>query len=440
MTIFWISSALLMALALALVLPALLKGNPSKPARDEAETARQATLTILRDQMAQLNADLAAGTLDAEQHRASSAEIERRVIEETAAVGASVATAAPRAGSGKPWATVAVIALAIPLVATFGYEHLGNPAAIEPPAAEAAPALADGVTNDQVDVLVKQLAERMKSNPDDLEGWTLLARTYAAMQKFPEAAQAFERATALSPNDASLLADRADVMAVLQGQRAAGEPAKLIARALELDPKNLKALALAGSVTFEAGEYDKAIFYWKQARELAAPASDFANSLDQGIKDAQVAKGEMPSTAAVQAPAAAPATPAIQPVAEQVAVPAAAVTGARVTGRVSLSPQLAAKAAPGDTVFIFARAVEGPRMPLAIQRKTVADLPIDFTLDDSMAMSPAMKLSNFPRVVVGARISKSGNALPSPGDLSGQLSDVKLGAEGLQIVIDSVQP
>lgn len=441
MTIFWISSALLMALAIGLVLPTLLNGSPSTSVRDEAETARQATLAILRDQMAQLNADLAAGTLDAEQHRASSAEIERRVIEETAAVEASVATATPRAGSGKPWATIAVIALAIPLLATYGYEHLGNPAAIEAPAAEAAPALADGVTNDQVEVLVKQLAERMKSNPDDLEGWTLLARTYAAMQKFPEAAQAFERATALSPNDASLLADRADVMAVLQGQRAAGEPARLIARALELDPKNLKALALAGSVAFEAAEYDKAIFYWKQARELAAPASDFANNLDQGIKDAQVAKGEPPSTAVVQAPAATVATPATQPVVESAATPAAAAaTGARVSGRVSLSPQLAAKAAPGDTVFIFARAVEGPRMPLAIQRKTVADLPIDFTLDDSMAMSPAMKLSNFPRVVVGARISKSGNALPSPGDLSGQLSDVKLGTEGLQIVIDSVQP
>jgi cytochrome c-type biogenesis protein CcmH len=199
---------------------------------------------------------------------------------------------------------------------------------------------------------------------------------------------------------------------------------------LELDPKNLKALALAGSVAFESGEYDKAISYWKQARELAAPASDFANNLDQGIRDAQVAKGQPPSNAVVQAPSAT----------EPAATPAAAGNGARVTGRVSLSPQLAAKAAPGDIVFIFARAAEGPRMPLAIQRKTVADLPIDFTLDDSMAMSPAMKLSNFPRVVVGARISKSGNAMPSPGDLSGQLSDVKVGAEGLQIVIDSVQP
>jgi len=436
MSIFWISSALLMALALALVLPTLLKGSPSVPARDEAETARQATLAVLRDQMAQLNADLAAGTIDAEQHRTSSAEIERRVIEETAAVDASAAAGGRLSGGTKPWITVAVIALAIPLIATLGYQRLGNPAAIDAPPPETAPAMADGVTSEQVAVLVKQLAERMKSNPDDLEGWTLLARTYAAMQKFPEAAQAFERATALSPNDATLLADRADVMAVLQGQKAAGEPAKLIARALELDPRNLKALALAGSVAFEAADYDKAISYWKQARELAAPASDFANNLDQGIKDAQVAKGEPPSTAVVQAPSATTA----QPATGQAATPEAAATGARVTGRVSLSPQLAAKAAPGDTVFIFARAVEGPRMPLAIQRKTVADLPIDFTLDDSMAMSPAMKLSNFPRVVVGARISKSGNAMPSPGDLSGQLSDVKVGAEGLQIVIDSVQP
>jgi len=440
MTIFWISSALLMALALALVLPTLLKRSASAVPRDEAQTAREATLAILRDQMAQLNADLAAGTLDAEQHRAGCAEIERRVLEETAAVEASTAPSSRISGSTKPWVTAAVIALAIPLIATLGYQRLGNPAAIDAPPAEAAPALADGVTNEQVEVLVKQLADRMKSNPDDLEGWTLLARTYAAMQKFPEAALAFERATALSPNDASLLADRADVMAVLQGKQARGEPAKLIARALELDPKNLKALALAGSVAFESGEYDKAISYWKQARELAAPASDFANNLDQGIRDAQVAKGEPPSTAVVQAPAATTATAATEPVTEQSATPAAVGTGARVTGRVSLSPQLAAKAAPGDIVFIFARAAEGPRMPLAIQRKTVADLPIDFTLDDSMAMSPAMKLSNFPRVVVGARISKSGNAMPSPGDLSGQLSDVKVGAEGLQIVIDSVQP
>ncbi len=436
MTIFWISTALLMALALAMVLPTLIRRAPADAAPDASAAASHTTLAILRDQLAQLNAELARGSIDPEQHRVSCEEIERRVLEETTAQPAAAGSGGSGAVGRRPWATAAVIAVAIPLLATAAYERLGNPAAIGAPAAVPAAASTDSVTAEQVEGLVKQLAERMQSNPDDLQGWTLLARTYAAMQKFPEAAKAYERATTLSPNDATLLADRADVMAVLQGQRAAGEPAKLIARALELDPKNLKALALAGSVAYEAGDYDRAIAHWTLARELAAPASDFANNLEQGIKDARAAQG---GSGGSGAPTTAPpaATAATPPPSGQTTTASA---NARVTGRVTLSPQLAAKVSPGDTVFIFAKAIEGPRMPLAIVRKTVADLPVTFVLDDSMAMSPAMKLSNFPAVVVGARISKSGNAMPSPGDLSGQVSGVKIGAEGLQIVIDTVQP
>lgn len=429
MSIFWISAALLMALAITLVLPALIKGKAKTGQRDEAHTARQATLAILRDQMAQLNADLASGTIDTAQHQAAREEIERRVLDETTHIASP---AQPRDASRKPWATVAALAVGIPLVTTLIYQQLGNPAAIDAPATPVAQAASEDVSEQQVEALVKQLADRMASNPDDLAGWTLLARTYAAMRRFPEAAKAFERATALSPNDASLLADRADALAMVQGQRVAGEPARLIARAIEIDPKNLKALALAGSVAFEEGNFNKAIEYWGRARELAPPAGDFARNLDQGIQDAQVAMGGSPSTSSAAAPVATPTAPT---------PPATAAAGnARVTGRVTLSPELQARVSAGDTLFVFARAVEGPRMPLAILRKTAADLPMSFTLDDSMAMSPAMKLSNFPHVVVGARISKSGNAMPSPGDLTGQVSDVKVGAEGLQIVIDSVQP
>ena len=438
MTTFWITTALLMALALALVLPALFKRGASNAAPAKAMSARQATLAILRDQAAQLDADLSSGAIDAAQHRVSRDEIERRVLEEAAAVSSVTDSRQPQQATRRPWATAAFLALAIPLLGAGIYQHLGSPAAIDAPSAAQATAGTDGVTADQVEGLVKQLAERMQSNPDDLQGWTLLARTYAAMQKFPEAAKAYERATALAPDNAALLADRADVMAVLQGQRAAGEPAKLIARALEIDPRNLKALALAGSVAYEEGDYDRAIARWTQARELATPASDFANNLEQGIRDARAAQGGSASVA-MASPAAQPPTQG-DPVAVAPAPPASVGAGARVTGRVTLSPQLAGKVSPGDTVFIFARAIEGPRMPLAIVRKTVADLPISFVLDDSMAMSPAMKLSNFANVVVGARISKTGNAMPSPGDLSGQVNGVKLGAEGLQIVIDSVQP
>jgi len=432
MSIFWISAALLMALAITLVLPVLIKGKAQAVQRDEAQTARQATLAILRDQLAQLNADLASGAIDAAQHQTAREEIERRVLEETASIAVPTPAARPHGAGQKPWVTAAGLAVAIPLVTTLVYQQVGNPAAIEAPAAPVAQAASDDVSEQQVEALVKQLADRMESNPDDLAGWTLLARTYAAMRRFPEAAKAFERATALSPNDASLLADRADALAMVQGQRVAGEPAQLIARAIEIDPKNLKALALAGSVAFEEGNFNKAIEYWGRARELAPPAGDFARNLDEGLRDAQVAMGGSPSTSSAAAPVATPAAPT---------PPATAAPGsARVTGRVTLSPELQARVSAGDTVFVFARAVEGPRMPLAILRKTAAELPISFTLDDSMSMSPAMKLSNFPRVVVGARISKTGNAMPSPGDLTGQIADVKVGAEGLQIVIDSVQP
>jgi cytochrome c-type biogenesis protein CcmH len=169
-----------------------------------------------------------------------------------------------------------------------------------------------GVTVEQVETLVKQLAERMESRPDDVQGWTLLARTYAAMQRFPESSAAYAKAVALAPQDAQLLTDHADVLAVLQGQKLAGEPARLVAQALVLDPTNLKALALAGSGAFEAQDYAKALGYWTRARELAPPGSDFANGLDSSIEAAR--KALPPGTqvaAAVTASASAAAVTAV---------------------------------------------------------------------------------------------------------------------------------
>ena len=433
MTIFWILVAALTLLALTLVLPALIKRRPVT-APVEAASARASTIAILRDQRVQLDAELAAGTIDAEQHRVGREEIERRVLEETdAAVPASnvaghtAQTAPPRA-----WKTALVLALGMPLLAIGIYGHLGSPQALVSAPAAIAKGGTEDVTPEQVDKLVKTLAERMEAMPDDVQGWTLLARTYAAMQRFPEADKAYARATTLAPQDAQLLIDHADVRAMLQGQRLAGEPARMIARALELDAKNVKGLALAGGVAYEAGDNAQAVRYWKQARELTPDGSEFADNLDKGIEQAQSANPSAAGGAAASGET--PSARADAPTTDGSAPPA------RVTGQVSLSPALASKVAPTDTVFIFARAAEGPRMPLAILRRTVADLPITFTLDDSMAMSPAMKLSKFPVVQVGARVSRSGNAMPTPGDLTGQLDAVKTGSEDLKIVIDSVQP
>jgi cytochrome c-type biogenesis protein CcmH len=438
MTTFWILTAALTALALAHVLPVLLRPRPAKAPADTA-ARRASTLAILREQAAQLDAELAAGSLDAEQHLAAREDIERRVLDETDQVGSgTVKTASTNTTAERPWKSAWLLGLGVPLLVATIYSRVGSPQAIvAPPAPPVASLGADNVSDEQVEELVSKLAAAMEQKPDDLAGWTLLARTYAVLQRFPEASKAYARATALAPNDAQLLADHADVLAMQQGQKISGEPARLVTRALQIDPKNLKALALAGGAAYEAGQYPQAIEYWTLARQMSPPDTPFSENLDRSLVDARNAQqGGAPGTTVPSEATAAPSVSSTNGGAAQ--TPAAA--SAHVAGSVSLSPSLAAKASPTDTVFIFARAAEGPRMPLAILRRTVADLPISFTLDDAMAMSPAMKLSNFPVVVVGARVSKSGNALPSPGDLSGQVSGVKTGTEGLQIVIDTVQP
>ena len=201
---------------------------------------------------------------------------------------------------------------------------------------------------------------------------------------------------------------------MLQGQRADGEPTRLIEQALALDPNNLKALALAGTAALERKDAAAALRYWTRARELAPQGSDFAAGLDRSL---EVARGGSPSVAQVP--------------------PAAA---ASVQGVVSLAPALAARVEPGDTVFIYARAAKGPRMPLAIIKRKASELPMAFTLDDSTAMSSDSKLSGTAQLIIMARVSRSGQAMPQSGDMMGQLGPVSPGATGLALTIDSVQP
>ncbi|MDH5538506.1 MAG: c-type cytochrome biogenesis protein CcmI [Rhizobacter sp.] len=425
MTVFWVASAGLLVLALGLLLPTLFRER-SVAESTRHGSARQANLAILRDQLRQLDAELAAGSLDAEQHRLSRLEIERRVLEEE-----SVEERPASAGPARK--TALALLLTLPLFTIGAYALFGNVSGLDPAAAVARVDPAGEITLPQVEEMVEKLARRLESQTtpqaSDLEGWTMLARSYSVLQRFDDASRAFARAIALSPNDAQLLADRADVMGAAQGQKLAGEPMRLIERALQIDPRNAKALALAGSAAYEHKDFAAAVRHWSDARQIVPADSDFGRGLDSSIADARAAAQRSGATvSATAAPAAASGAAA------------AALPGAQVSGRVSLAPALAARAAPTDTVFIFARAAEGPRVPLAVLRHTVAELPIDFTLDDSMAMSPQMKLSAFPLVVVGARVSKSGNAMPQSGDLQGQAASVKLGSKGIDLVIDSVQP
>ena len=196
-----------------------------------------------------------------------------------------------------------------------------------------------------------------------------------------------------------------------------GAPEKFIAQALQADPDNVKALALAGTVAFQRRDFKNAIVHWERALRVVPAGSEMADSMRDSIADAQKMAGvsTMPEAARAAAPA-----------------PAA------VSGTVALAPSLTAKTAPEDTVFIFARPTEGPRMPLAVVRKRVRDLPAAFTLDDSMAMTPAARLSNYPQVAVGARVSKSGNPVAQPGDLEGLAASVRTGDNRVVVTIDSV--
>jgi cytochrome c-type biogenesis protein CcmH len=334
------------------------------------------------------------------------------------------------AGPARRWPGT-LLGLAVPALAVSLYFLIGSPAGLDPALVRPLDAKTHELTEAQIASMVDGLAQRLKGKPDDIEGWSMLARSYNALGRFAEASDAYAQLVKrVTPDDADLLADYADTLAMAHNKSLRGEPEQLVARALAADPANVKALALSGSAAFERQAYRDAVLQWKKVLALVPPESDMARSTANGIREAQQLAGD-PVT---QAPAPAAAT---TPAAADGAAAAAPVAGASVAGTVELDPALRAKVAGTDTVFIFARAVEGPRFPLAVLRKQVKDLPVRFVLDDSMSMVPEAKLSAFPMVVVGARISKGGSATPGSGDFEGVTAPVRPGADGLKILINS---
>ena len=431
MTGFWIIVALLLAGALLFVIPPLLRGTGRKATASQ----REVSLQIHRDQLVELQKDRAERVISQEQYESGKREIERRVLDETASLDAAETT--PRSGR---WVG-AVVALGVPAIALGLYLKLGNLDGLDPaPAAEVAQGeQGDGhsITPQQIEAMVAQLVEKLKQDPENTEDWRMLARANVFMQRYGEAAKAFAEYTKRVPGDAQALADYADALAMANGRTLIGEPEGIIAKALAADPNNVKALALAGSVEFDKQAYAKAVPHWEKILTLVPPESPIAESMRNGIAEARV-KGGLPGgvSALAQGTQAAAPMSAAPVAAGGAAQTAPAETGARVSGTVTLAPALKGRVSPSDTLFVFARAADGPRMPLAILRKQAKDLPVQFVLDDSMAMTPTMKLSSFPEVIVGARISKSGDAMPQKGDLQGATRPLANRVDKLTIVID----
>jgi cytochrome c-type biogenesis protein CcmH len=447
-------------------------------------------LDVLREQLAQLHSLRDGGALDEASFQAAREPLEKRIVQAVmaGAKGDALAASAPadsaanvqKKGAALPVAEAPVrtprslwlkAGAFVAVVALAGYSWKGSPqgdgsapagfeangAAAAPEAGASAPRT---VSREQIETLVAKLEARLKETPGDAEGWAMLGRTRMGLGQPTEAVAAYQTALQLRPDDAPTLADAADAVASSQGSQPNGEAAQLIARALQIDPNNLKALALAGSLAFNQGDDVTAVKHWDRALKVAPADSPLAEMVRGAAQEARersklppatatstataavslldIAKGAGGAGAAVAAgQAAAPATGAggATPQASAATAPATAISGT-----VKLAAALQGKASAEDTVFIFARNAEGGGMPLAILRKQVKDLPLAFTLDDSLAMSPAARISGAKQLVVTARVSKSGQAAPASGDLEGVSAPVAPGARDLQLEIGSVRP
>jgi cytochrome c-type biogenesis protein CcmH len=409
--VFWLLAALMTLMALAFILIPLLRARAAT-----GPSAVEANLEVLRGQRREIDADVDNGILPADARDEALAELVDRA-EKDLVPPSTGAVASPR----RPWITAALVAVSVPAVAVGVYLATGMPAATDPRITARDPA-ASPPDDKQILAMVESLAKKVKERPDDAQGWALLARSMGALNRFKESADAYERVARLVPNDPDVLSDYADALGMAQGRTLEGKPYQLAKQALAIDPKHNKALAIAGTAALDAGEFDAALRYWQTLADQLTPGTDDANQVRAVI-------GEVKARAA--AAGKEPAPPVRQ---------AFAPLPKSVSGSVSIAPAIASRVGSADTLFIFARAEGGPRMPLAVLRGSARKLPVTFTLDDSLAMSPNTKLSSAELVRIEARISRSGNAMPQSGDLVGTSGVVKPGARDVNIVVDKVVP
>jgi cytochrome c-type biogenesis protein CcmH len=290
MIIFWLVCALLIAIALAFVLPPLLQGSDTKA--DESGQ-KEANIAVYRDQISELETDLANGIVSREQFDQDRDDIERRLLDDVTSSSAVFSKPLKPANEGRT--AVYAVALGLPILAVAFYLRIGNPYAAPTLATASVPATAPSANGEfsqqRIEANVASLAKRLEQNPGDSDGWSMLARSYTSLGKYEEASAAYTKATALRSEDADLWADYAFALAMASEQKLQGKPLELIKRALQLDPENPKALELAGSAAFEAQDYKRAIEYWQKLLAKVPANSEVADSLNERINQAKTRAG-----------------------------------------------------------------------------------------------------------------------------------------------------
>jgi len=417
---FLIVSLMLVSAIVMLVLPMLRSRTASPDGRD------QQNIAIAKERLTQLQLQVDDGVLDeglaAEQRK----EIERGLIDDIES-GADTLSGREQAGV---WAGI-VVAVLIPFLSILLYLQLGKPASflqsIEPRIADAA--LPDGHADVDIQSVVARLESELQQNADNPEGWYLLGSTYMTLQRFSEAAQAFGKLRELVGDEPDLLVREADALAMANQGVLAGAPENLLERALALNPDHPVALWLSGIAADRRGDVEEALRYWQRAEPLFADNPQSQAELRTQITRARARLAEGGATTGVSEGSSTSSR-----------VPTSADGGA-IEVRVSLDDELKGKVSGNETLFVLARAITGPPMPLAVVRKRARDLPLVVTLDDGMAILPNLKLSGQEQVTVVAKLSRSGNAATQSGDFIGEVTPVTPGSsDPVNVVISTIAP
>ena len=341
-------------------------------------TRERANVVAYRTRVAEIDQEIAAGNLDTEASQSLKLELQQRLLQDAEQQPDAIAhRSSPRAAI--------VIAILLPLFAGVWYYVSGSWRAQE--------ALAQGAAPDpqaaQIEAMVQRLAQRLQQNPDDAEGWAMLGRSYFVLKRYPESAQAYDRANQLKQSsDPDLLVAEGAAIALAADGDLSGKPRELFDIALKLNPDHMRALWFAGQAAAQGGDATVAKEHWQRLLKQELP-EDLRATVEQQL--------------------------------QQLGVESAAAPGPTLHVKVDLAPALAAKRKPDQVLYVFAKAAQGPPMPLAVQKLKPTSWPIEITLDDSMAMAPALKLSQFDRWVITARLGAEGSPMAQSGDLQGQV-------------------
>lgn len=415
-SLFWAATVVCVAVALAFVLPPLLR----RKAREAKAARRDINIAVYRDQMKEMEADRTNGLLSEEQFQTAKLELEARLAEDALAQN-SVEAAPVSPGGRKLGFSLAAV---LPAAAFGLYFLLGSPASLTAIAeAQANPEAVPG--EHDIMKMIQQVEEKTRQDPNDGAAWSILAKTYAAVGHWPEALNAYEKAIKLRPDEPSVMSGYAETLAIRNNRVLAGKPMELVMQALEKDPNDVKGLELAGLGSFQEKSYAKAAFYFKRLHKLLPPESPYAQDVLSAQKEAEnMVKQSLTGMDNLAAQG------------EKESKPAAG--GATIQGTVDLAPALKGKVSDKDVVFLFARSGQGGA-PVAAIRAPASAFPMEFELNDSMAMSADNRLSNFKEVTLTARVAKSGDVKGAAGDLEGTAKLVKVGSKNVKLVIDTVR-